>query len=827
MKALVAHPGTQHAFRLATELHRLNALLGLHTGIAFPSGSLLDRVISYLPAESQRRIANRRIPDLPHELVRLQPIRELAIINLTGHVSDEQWLLHWRNEHFQRGIPIADLKNADVVIGFDTSSWILTRRCHEVGTPLVLVQTIGHPDSNQAVRDEITTQFPEWSETGESRATAVRKAEQEEHENADLIIASSSFTRQTLVENGVSPDKIRVISHGVDSERFSNVHPSKRRPFRFVFVGLVTARKGVPLLLEAWKQLRPDHAELWLVGSASRPVKSLLPKLRGLHYLGPIPHVELPAILQQCDVLVFPSYFEGFGLVILEAMASGLPVITTNATAGPDLFKSGNGGWIIPTGNIKALAASMQSCLEQANEMSAQGASARRIAEQFTWQSYGKSVLSVLHEAQQKVGGQKSEVRSQPAAGRVLLAHPGTQYSRHLATQLQRRGLLDAFWSCFAFHSESGLARVAEKMPDRWQQRVENRRIAAVPAEKLRTRPLQELIALTKIRLGGDEQEVFQRRNAAFQHAIPASAIQHAEAVIGFDTSSWILAQRAHEEGRPFILDQSIGHSRFFQRVRQQLAEEFSDWIDQTPQKSEADLALESEEQAEADLIVAPSRFVVRTLEQNGIPTVKIRLNPFGVDLHRFTPAPKMPEFKPLRFVFVGALQSRKGLPLLFKAWQEIEPGSKAELWIVGDGRIPETVRRTLPGNVILQGRVSHRQLPHIFRQCHALVFPSYFEGLAQVQIEAAACGLPVIGTENSGCSEIVRHGETGYVLPAGDLDSLRYTLSEVIANPEIIVVMRERLIQERNAWSWDKYGERWARILTEVRNETTGRRDN
>src|SRR5207302_2465393 len=152
MKALVVHPGTQHAFRLATELHRLNALLGLHTGIAFPSGGFLDRTVNYLPAELQRRIANRRIPDLPHEVVRLQPLRELAIVNLTGHVSDDQRLLHWRNEHFQRDIPTADLKNADVVIGFDTSSWILTRRCREVGTPFVLVQTIGHPDSNKTVR---------------------------------------------------------------------------------------------------------------------------------------------------------------------------------------------------------------------------------------------------------------------------------------------------------------------------------------------------------------------------------------------------------------------------------------------------------------------------------------------------------------------------------------------------------------------------------------------------------------------------------------------------------------------------------------------------
>ncbi len=90
---------------------------------------------------------------------------------------------------------------------------------------------------------------------------------------------------------------------------------------------------------------------------------------------------------------------------------------------------------------------------------------------------------------------------------------------------------------------------------------------------------------------------------------------------------------------------------------------------------------METQEQAEADLIVAPSRFVVRTLEQNGVSRVKIRVNPFGVDLRRFMPAPKMPELKPLRFVFVGALQSRKGITAstgsLEKAWSR-----KRGLWL-------------------------------------------------------------------------------------------------------------------------------------------------
>ena len=96
-------------------------------------------------------------------------------------------------------------------------------------------------------------------------------------------------------------------------------------------------------------------------------------------------------------------------------------------------------------------------------------------------------------------------------------------------------------------------------------------------------------------------------------------------------------------------------------------------------------------------------------------------------------------------------------------------------------------------------------------------VFPSYFEGLAQVQIDAAACGLPVIGTESSGCEEIVRHGETGFILPAGDADALRAALLGFISEPERALAMRGRLLEERSRWSWDAYGDRWMTILREA----------
>ena len=82
-------------------------------------------------------------------------------------------------------------------------------------------------------------------------------------------ISAGRFTRDTLVAHGVSSDKIRIIPHGVNSERFSVAPPRRNRPFRFVFVGSISSRKGVPVLLDAWRRLTRADAELWLVADVA------------------------------------------------------------------------------------------------------------------------------------------------------------------------------------------------------------------------------------------------------------------------------------------------------------------------------------------------------------------------------------------------------------------------------------------------------------------------------------------------------------------------------------------------------------------------------
>jgi glycosyltransferase involved in cell wall biosynthesis len=398
LNVLLAHPGTQYSYRLAAELQRRDALAGFYTGIAFLQNGLVDHATRVMPDKWRRRVANRRLTGVPSDRFHCRPMSELAAIWRSRRGGDGQAVWHQRAEAFQWSIPESALKAASAVIGFDTAGWVLAERCAEVSVPFVLDQSIGHPDAKIPAYAKVRQQFPRWNDGIDARRPEVRAAEQIEHERAARIVAASSFTRQSLVDNGVDPAKIRVNPYGVDCERFAVRPRSGPRPLRFLFVGLVNARKGVPLLIEAWRNLRAAGAELWLVGNASAATRALLPELAGLKVIGAVPHEEIGPLVQQCDVLVFPSYFEGFGLVLLEAMACGLPVITTTATAGPDIVTEGQEGWIIEPGNLAALEEKMTYCLEHPEVVRQMGMQARATAERFTWEAYGDRWMEFLGE---------------------------------------------------------------------------------------------------------------------------------------------------------------------------------------------------------------------------------------------------------------------------------------------------------------------------------------------------------------------------------------------------------------------------------------------
>ncbi|HUR41136.1 MAG TPA: glycosyltransferase family 4 protein [Verrucomicrobiae bacterium] len=398
MKVLLAHPGTQYSFHLARQLERIGLLHEFWTGFALPEASLPTRVMKRLPKRTfGTELANRVLYGVPPKKLKTTPLLEWRALRKIRRGFSSQTVMHERNRSFQRQIPDSSIARADIIIGFDTSSWMLAERAAAHGKIFILDQSICHPLAQAGAQEEALRRFPAWCSTVEPRDPTVLACETKEYNAAARIVVASGYTRRTLAEHGVSESKICVNPYGVDLQRFAPAAqrtPSRR--FRFVFVGSIGSRKGVPLLCEAWRALMPKAAELWLVGPVSPAVQSLIPPLPGLRILGKTKHDDLPSILRQCDVLVLPSYSEGFGLVLLEAMASGLPIIATTATAAPDIVAHGREGLILAPGDVEQLAACLRRCIEDPQEVSEMATRARARALSFSWDTYGERWAALL-----------------------------------------------------------------------------------------------------------------------------------------------------------------------------------------------------------------------------------------------------------------------------------------------------------------------------------------------------------------------------------------------------------------------------------------------
>jgi glycosyltransferase involved in cell wall biosynthesis len=194
------------------------------------------------------------------------------------------------------------------------------------------------------------------------------------HRNAQLIVAPSTAIAEALVRNGVAPDRVTVVPHGIEPLPRTPLAPLRDRPIRFAYVGRVDRAKGFHVLLEAFAAVPEElPCELHVVGGAQNPrdqeyFDACLRQFggrRGLVLRGPLPHAELAATLAAVDVVVLPSIcLEVFGLVVLEAFSAGRPVIASRCGGPEDLIRDGIDGLLFPPNDAAALAAVLRGLVQ-------------------------------------------------------------------------------------------------------------------------------------------------------------------------------------------------------------------------------------------------------------------------------------------------------------------------------------------------------------------------------------------------------------------------------------------------------------------------------
>jgi len=199
---------------------------------------------------------------------------------------------------------------------------------------------------------------------------------------------------------GIEPTRIILLPLGVDTVRFHCDHiRDANRPFRALFLGQLGIRKGLHHLLEAWKQLDLDNAELILAGTVNEHEfgMEILERYKGAAYsrLGFVVDEQLPQVYQNSDIFILPSLAEGASLVMQEAMASGLPCIVS-ANVGCTL-KNGLEGFVIPVGDVEALKDRILRLYSNPKLRQIMGIAARARAEKLTWLEYSRR-LALMYQ---------------------------------------------------------------------------------------------------------------------------------------------------------------------------------------------------------------------------------------------------------------------------------------------------------------------------------------------------------------------------------------------------------------------------------------------
>src|SRR5260370_9235862 len=167
------------------------------------------------------------------------------------------------------------------------------------------------------------------------------------------------------------------------------------KPLRFLYAGQLSIRKGLPILLEAWRRAELEDGELHLVGSwllADR-IRRELPK--DIRYFSACSRQELLGHYQSADVFVFPSFFEGFALVLLEAMACGLPVLASDATGAPDLLDDAT-GIVLPAGDVEQWSEALRAIAARRDQLPAMRKAARNKTCQCAWERYREAVSTAV-----------------------------------------------------------------------------------------------------------------------------------------------------------------------------------------------------------------------------------------------------------------------------------------------------------------------------------------------------------------------------------------------------------------------------------------------
>ncbi|MBS1680689.1 MAG: glycosyltransferase family 4 protein [Bacteroidetes bacterium] len=351
---------------MAEDLNQRNMLAHLYTGFASQKERWVNKIIKRRDSE---KIDLNLISDfwLLQALQRVQPssiyndLFDRLVASRIESRNDYKAVMTWSGMG-ERTLRIAKKKNKFLMVA--------RYSCHI-------------ESQNEILWSEFSKYGKEYK--GDSRIT---RKELAEYQLADCIYVCSSFIKKSFIDRGIDEKKIFVNPIPLSNlfkPSYDLVQKTKSK-FTILFLGKLSIRKGLKYLFEALKKVNINDSdfEVWFVGGADKEIREEFEQKKkpNWKYLGFVQQQELPKLIAQADVGVFPSIEDGFAQVVPQQLSCGVPVITTTHTGASDVIREGYNGFVVPPFDSDSIAQWITKLYDDSQLLSAMKANAIKITDE-------------------------------------------------------------------------------------------------------------------------------------------------------------------------------------------------------------------------------------------------------------------------------------------------------------------------------------------------------------------------------------------------------------------------------------------------------------
>lgn len=410
MSWLVAQIGAREHYAVPRALHRRGGLRRLYTDAWWSKGR---EVLRRLP-EPARSLSNRFHPALPDE--RVVDFKGWAIgqrlirwLHRSGADEDQYRQYIDVGKGFARRVRDHVLGNGagrgtSVFFGYDTGSLEILEALKDEGCVTLVDQIDPGRVEKNIVLEEIE-RWPDWAERAPVLFPPYQERRRREWEAASAVVVNSAWSKEALIQQGVPDKKIYVVplayelptdtpEHAEDS----NDAKGPDSQLNVLWLGTVGVRKGIQYLVNAARQLSDIPIRFSIVGPIQITEQAVASAPSNMTFEGPVPRDKVSGCYQTADVFVLPTLSDGFAITQLEAMAHGLPVVTTPNCG--RVVTEGEDGRVVPPRDVDGLVEALVYFEENRDELVRMGRRARKTSGQFTLDRVGTRLEEIASDAQ-------------------------------------------------------------------------------------------------------------------------------------------------------------------------------------------------------------------------------------------------------------------------------------------------------------------------------------------------------------------------------------------------------------------------------------------